>query len=101
MPVLSDVCLASVTSPLADDLEFIVSLYLLLLASPFLFILFYSRCWGSPVPTDCPEWPNSGPQQRVSVDQARGGRRQWLLPVQGQQRCGRGRQQVHVPHGEK
>lgn len=64
-------------------------------------VLFYFRCWGSPVPTNCPEWPNSGPQQWVFVDQACRGRRQWLLPLQGQQRCGRGRQQVHVPHGEK
>lgn len=63
--------------------------------------LFHSRGWGSPVPTNRLEWPDSGAGQRVTADQARGGGRQWLLPVQGQQRCGRRRQQVHVPHSEK
>lgn len=63
--------------------------------------LFRSRGWGAPVPTNRPERPDSGAGQRVAADQARGGGRQRLLPVQGQQRRGRGRQQVHVPHGEK
>lgn len=71
----------------------------LVASQPFFSVL--PRCWGPPVPAHCPERPDPGAQQRVAVDQARGGGGQRLLPLQGQQRRGRGRQQVHVPHGQK
>ncbi|CAG13978.1 unnamed protein product, partial [Tetraodon nigroviridis] len=45
--------------------------------------------------------PGAAAEQRLAADQARAGGRQRLLPVQSQQRRGRRRQQVHVPHRQE